>query len=322
MAYGFVKQSGGHIRLYSEIGEGTTVRIYLPRSTGVAVDTRPAPPDRLKHGNEAILVVEDDLKVQSTVVELLSGLGYAVLRANNADQALAIVASGVHIDLLFTDVVMPGVLRSPEMARRAVRILPRLKVLFTSGYTQNAIVHGGRLDPGVELLSKPYSREQLASKVRQVLGNSDALAGQSGPGGARPGDAHVSAGDGDGLHILVVDDDVASLDATCELLMLIGMGPHPAASAAQALNTLDRNDFDVLFTDVVMPDMSGTELARRASAIRPELRITFASGRAVPENEALGFEWSALRKPFTIEQLRVALVPADRPQASRRADEG
>jgi CheY-like chemotaxis protein len=89
MAYGFVKQSGGHIRLYSEIGEGTTVRIYLPRSTGVAVETRAATPAGLKHGNETILVVEDDLKVQSTVVDLLSGLGYAVLKANDADQALA-----------------------------------------------------------------------------------------------------------------------------------------------------------------------------------------------------------------------------------------
>ncbi|MDR7009661.1 hybrid sensor histidine kinase/response regulator [Paraburkholderia strydomiana] len=307
MAYGFVKQSGGHIRLYSEIGEGTTVRIYLPRSTGVAVDTRPGTPGRLKHGTETILVVEDDLKVQSTAVELLSGLGYAVLKANNADQALAIVASGVHIDLLFTDVVMPGVLRSPEMARRAVQILPGLKVLFTSGYTQNAIVHGGRLDPGVELLSKPYSRQQLASKVRQVLDSSDAKADESSPGHASPGDAQVSAGDGNGLRILVVDDDVAALEATCELLTLIGMRPQPAASAAQALTTLAGNDFDVLFTDVVMPDMSGTELARRASAVRPELRVIFASGNAVPEKEAFGFEWSALGKPFTLDQLRAAL---------------
>jgi len=323
MAYGFVKQSGGHIRLYSEIGEGTTIRIYLPRSTGVAVDTRSATPGRLKHGTETILVVEDDLKVQSTVVELLSGLGYAVLKANNADQALTIAASGVHIDLLFTDVVMPGVLRSPEMARRAVQMLPGLKVLFTSGYTQNAIVHGGRLDPGVELLSKPYSRQQLASKVRQVLGNSDAKADESAPGHARSGEAPVSAegGDADGLRILVADDDVASLDATCELLMLIGMRPQPAASAAQALNILDGNDFDVLFTDVVMPDMSGTELARRASAIRPRLTIIFASGNAVPQDEAHGFEWSALRKPFTLDQLRAALQPAEKRQAARPASD-
>ncbi|MGY6156306.1 response regulator [Paraburkholderia graminis] len=208
------------------------------------------------------------------------------------------------------------------MARRAVQILPGLKVLFTSGYTQNAILHGGGLDSGVELLSKPYSRQQLAAEVRQVLGNSNGDASESGPGGARPGDTHLSAGGGNGLPILVVDDDVASLDATCELLMLIGMRPQPAASAAQALNALGGNDFDVLFTHVVMPDMSGTELARRASAIRPELRIVFASGNAVPHDEALGFEWSAVRKPFTLDQLRVALQPADGRQASRPAGDG
>ena len=310
MAYGFVKQSGGHIRLYSEIGEGTTVRIYLPRSTGAAVEMRAAKPGGLKHGNETILVVEDDPKVQSTVVELLSGLGYAVLKANNAEQALTVVASGVHIDLMFTDVVMPGALRSPDMARRAVQILPGLKVLFTSGYTQNAIVHGGRLDAGVELLSKPYSRLQLAAKVRQVLGSNDAEADQAGAARTRPGDGPGRTANGEGLRILVVDDDAASLDATCELLMLIGMRPQPASSAEQALNALDGNDFDVLFTDVVMPDMSGIELARRVLVGRPELRIIFASGNAVPDHERFGFEWSALRKPFTLEQLRVALQPA------------
>ncbi|CAL8480645.1 PAS domain S-box protein [Caballeronia sp. S22] len=320
MAYGFVKQSGGHIRLYSEIGEGTTVRIYLPRSAGAAVETRTATPGSLRHGNETILVVEDDLRVQSTVVELLSGLGYAVLKANDAEQALAVVASGVHIDLLFTDVVMPGLLRSSEMARRAVEMLPGLKVLFTSGYTQNAIVHGGRLDPGVELLSKPYSRQQLADKVRQVLGTSDVEASEASAGNTCAGDGLGPTGEEDGLRILVVEDDAASLDATCELLMLIGMRPHRAASAAQALNALDGNDFDILFTDVVMPDMSGTELARRAFATRPELRIIFASGNAVPDDESFGYEWAALRKPFTLDQLRMALQPVSRPagEPSRR----
>jgi CheY-like chemotaxis protein len=306
MAYGFVKQSGGHIRLYSEIGEGTTVRVYLPRSTSAAVETSRSTAGVLRHGNETILVVEDDLKVQSTVVELLTGLGYAVLKANDAEQALTVVASGVHIDLLFTDVVMPGALRSPEMVRRAVRMLPGLKVLFTSGYTQNAIVHGGRLDPGVELLSKPYSRQQLAVKVRQVLGNSDTIeiephrADGDSDDGAAPA---ASAGD---LRILVVEDDAASLDATCELLKLIGMSPQPADSAAMALSALEADGFDVLLTDIVMPDMPGTELARRAVSIRPELRVIFASGNAVPAHEKFPFSWSALRKPYTVDQLRAA----------------
>ena len=120
-----------------------------------------------------MLVVEDDEDVRATVVDMLSGLGYRVLKARDADSALAIVESGAAIDLLFTDVVMPGKLRSPELARRAKERLPRLAVLFTSGYTENAIVHGGRLDEGIELLSKPHSREALARKIRHVLRNSE-----------------------------------------------------------------------------------------------------------------------------------------------------
>ncbi|HEX7907648.1 MAG TPA: response regulator, partial [Paraburkholderia sp.] len=271
----------------------------------------------LKHGNETILVVEDDLKVQSTVVELLTGLGYAVLKANDAEQALTVISSGVHIDLLFTDVVMPGALRSPEMARRAVEILPGLKVLFTSGYTQNAIVHGGRLDPGVELLSKPYSRQQLAFKVRQVLGNSDTDAIEAGAAGTHPGDGAGSVWHPESLRLLVVEDDAASLDAVCELLMLIGISPQRAENAAAALNAIEAHDFDILFTDVVMPDMAGIELAQRAFAIRPGLRIIFASGNAIPDHEQFPFSWSALRKPYTLDQLRVALQSGNTPRPEK-----
>lgn len=110
-------------------------------------------------------------EVRATVIELLTDLGYRVLRASDAQLGLAVIDSGVAIDLLFTDVVMPGPLRSPELARKAKERLPNIAVLFTSGYTDNAIVHGGRLDEGIELLSKPYTREALARKVRYVLGN-------------------------------------------------------------------------------------------------------------------------------------------------------
>ncbi|MGN6263584.1 MAG: PAS domain S-box protein [Ralstonia sp.] len=307
MAYGFVKQSGGHIRLYSEVEEGTTVRVYLPRSTGTAVEPSRLKASGLKHGNETILVVEDDAKVRETVVDLLGGLGYAVLKANNAEQALAVVESGVHIDMLFTDVVMPGALRSPEMVRRAVQTLPALKVLYTSGYTQNAIVHGGRLDPGVELLSKPYSRQQLAFKIRQVLGNDgvDATAAEE----------DVTQFDPDAgavweparLRILVVEDDASLRGAVCELLTLIGITPQQAASGAQALAALRAGSFDVLFTDIVMPDMSGIELAQRAFAQHPELRVVFASGNPIPNHDRFAFKWTALRKPYTLDQLQQAL---------------
>lgn len=170
MVYGFVKQSGGHVKLHSELGHGTTVKLYMPRvrkrEEVLVASHQPVP---ASGGSETILVAEDDADVQATVVELLSELGYTVLRANDAQSALNVIESGMAVDLLFTDVVMPGTLKSPELARLARARLPELAVLFTSGYTENAIVHDGRLDAGVELLSKPYSREQLARKVRTVI---------------------------------------------------------------------------------------------------------------------------------------------------------
>ncbi|WP_255631804.1 response regulator, partial [Caballeronia sp. dw_19] len=188
-------------------------------------------------GRETILVVEDDARVQSTVVAMLTALSYSVLKADDAGQALTVIRSGVHIDLLFTDVVMPGALRSPEMARQATQLRLHLKVLFTSGYTQNAIVHGGRLDAGVELLSKPYSREELAHKLRDSLGT---------PGGTIPATADGSdAAQADGapllikaLRVLVIEDDAASLDAVCETLQMLGHGPAKAANATQAIERL------------------------------------------------------------------------------------
>ena len=169
MVYGFVKQSGGHIRIYSEPGGGTTVKLYLPRaheSEDVLASTKAVEADG---GSETILVAEDDAEVRATVVETLRDLGYRVLTAHDATSALSVIESGVAIDILFTDVVMPGALKSPELARKAKERLPGIVVLFTSGYTENAIVHGGRLDANVELLSKPYSREALALKLREML---------------------------------------------------------------------------------------------------------------------------------------------------------
>jgi PAS domain S-box-containing protein len=169
MVYGFVKQSRGHVKIYSEPGHGTTVKVYMPRS--LDSEDKVLPPDTgdVIGGTETILVAEDDDQVRSTAVETLRELGYQVLSAHDAEAALAVVRSGIKIDLLFTDVVMPGSIRSPDMVRMACDLLPGLAVIFTSGYTRNAIVHGGRLDPGVELLPKPYSREDLGRRVRRAL---------------------------------------------------------------------------------------------------------------------------------------------------------
>ncbi|MGZ9127322.1 MAG: PAS domain-containing protein, partial [Candidatus Binatia bacterium] len=171
MVYGFVKQSGGHVAIYSELGHGTTIKLYLPRSFETEDEVAVTDAVAISGGTETILVAEDDEGVRTTVVEMLRDLGYSVLKASDAASALVIIESGVPIDLLFTDVVMPGPLRSPDLARKARERLPNLGVLFTSGYTENAIVHGGRLDAGVELLGKPYTKEALSRKIRHVLAN-------------------------------------------------------------------------------------------------------------------------------------------------------
>jgi len=170
MVYGFVKQSNGHVSIYSEPGEGTTVKIYLPR-TGEASERRPDPAGAaLIGGHEAILVVEDDAPVREHATAQLELLGYAVTSVEDAAQALAHLDRGAPFDLLLTDVILPGGMNGRELAEEVRRRRPGTKVLYTSGYTESAIVHQGRLDPGVLLLAKPYRRTDLARLVRQALG--------------------------------------------------------------------------------------------------------------------------------------------------------
>jgi PAS domain S-box-containing protein len=175
MVYGFIKQSGGHIRVYSEVGHGTSVKIYLPRYHGpVVANDRDAPgeaPRQPPGGNhETVLVCEDDEKVRAYAVEVLTELGYRVVEASNGAAALdALEQAAPPVDLLFTDVVLPGGMTGADVAREASVRRPDLKILFATGYARNAIFHHGRLDPGVELLTKPFTYAELAGKVRDVL---------------------------------------------------------------------------------------------------------------------------------------------------------
>jgi signal transduction histidine kinase/CheY-like chemotaxis protein len=170
MVYGFVKQSNGHIKIYSEESHGTTVKLYLPAAAGV--------PDALaaetgisggEYGDESILIVEDDALVREYVVTQISRFGYHTMAAGNAAEALAIIDGPERFDLLFTDVIMPGGLNGRQLATEAQKRRPELKVLYTSGYTENAIVHHGRLDAGVLLLPKPYLSSDLARMIRTAL---------------------------------------------------------------------------------------------------------------------------------------------------------
>jgi len=170
MVYGFIKQSGGHISIYSEQGHGTTVKMFLPRSTAMHVpEVAATGAFRVLHGMERILLVEDNEQVRRFAAANLESLGYTVLQAANGHDALEVLATHEDVDLLFTDMVMPGGMSGRQLADAARERWPRLKVLFTSGYTEDGIVHHGRLDPGVQLLSKPYRRSELARRIRTLL---------------------------------------------------------------------------------------------------------------------------------------------------------
>ncbi|SFE96367.1 PAS domain S-box-containing protein [Sulfitobacter brevis] len=320
MVYGFVKQSGGHIKIYSEEGQGTTVRVYLPRTRKEEEIEQILPAATTPPGQgEIILIVEDDAAVRETVVDLLRDLGYSVLTAENADNAMAIINSGLKIDLLFTDVVMPGALRSPELARMAKERLPHLGVLFTSGYTQNAIVHAGRLDDGVELLSKPYTRERLAQKIHEILDRQtlacapDMPANEEGSSSADSAKRDATAG----LQVLLVEDDVLIRMATADMLSDMGHEVTEAGDIAEAKACLGECNFDILLTDLGLPDGSGMDLIRHTTAQFPDTAIIVASGADPQEyidDKEVGPRLTSLTKPYdqaTLEiALRKSLVPA------------
>jgi CheY-like chemotaxis protein len=178
MIYGFAKQSGGHVKIYSEEGHGTTVRLYLPSAGREAeAEGRPAGPideAQLLGQGELILVVEDDNDVRAVVLRHLDDLGYRTLTAENADRAIAILEGDEPVVLMFTDVVMPGKITCQELMKKARELRPGLPVLLTSGFSEAAVQGGLFPDDGTELLSKPYRRQDLAVKIRGILQRADA----------------------------------------------------------------------------------------------------------------------------------------------------
>jgi PAS domain S-box-containing protein len=350
MVFGFVRQSGGHTLIDSEVGRGTTVSLFFPRccepETAEAVDQTAAPVG----GGETILVVEDDADVRLTAVEMLAQLGYKVLTASSGDAALEFIDSDVPIDLLFTDVVMPGQVKSVELAQRAAARSPTVPTLFTSGYTRDEIVHHGKLDAGITLLSKPYRRDDLARKLRSVLraevaglgdgkiapcvphtaydpaGTPEASDPRESPHEPRPaGEASLANAPtgslvdsmasplarqpGTPAHVLLVEDDADSRDALSDLLGALGLDCTAVASAEEALPLVPTQRFDILFTDLTLPGMSGDNLARAVLRQQPDIRVLLVSGygpRAeigdtIPGARLLG-------KPLDIAELRRELA--------------
>jgi PAS domain S-box-containing protein len=280
MVYGFVKQSNGHVQVYSEPGQGTTVRIYLPRTRQAVVRAVAQPTSNAARG-EVVLVVEDEAGVRQAACAILNELGYRTLDADGPIAALGLLGGEEPVDLLFTDVVMPGDMKTPDFVRRARQLRPGLAVLYASGYTENAIIHHGRLDEGVLLLSKPYGREDLARKAALALRR------------VRPA-------------VLVVEDEALVREATVQMIADLGFEPLSAPDGPSAIEIL-RSDVrvDVLFTDLGLPGMRGDALATQARALRPDLRVVIASGYSGDLSEVDGAK--RLDKPYDRAALAAAL---------------
>jgi len=353
MVFGFARQSGGHVSIDSSVGRGTTVSLLFPRccepETPESVDGTAT---SIGGDGETILVVEDDADVRLTAVEMLAQLGYKVLIASNGDAALEFIDSDVPIDLLFTDVVMPGRLKSVELAQRAAARTPPVPTLFTSGYTRDEIVHHGKLDAGVRLLSKPYRRDDLANMVRSVLRASarhalnvadacdgriaacvpPAAYGGTALSGHASGSVSESAADStrepsiqrqprapnETARVLFVEDDDESRDAFGELLGALGLDCTAVASAEEALPLAAAQHFDVLLTDLTLPGMSGDALAREVRRVQPEIRVLLVSGygRSAQIGEPIA-GMRLLGKPLDIALLRQELAQwLDRTEAA------
>ncbi|MCD2519696.1 response regulator [Massilia sp. G4R7] len=296
MVYGFVKQSGGEIKVRSTPGEGTAIAIFLPRAAGQVQAEDAVADSTIPGGVETILVVDDDHAVMATTTEMLAGLGYQVLRAGNGQEALAILGSGLNVDLLFTDISMPGAVDCASLVRQCRALSPRTAIMLASGQLPDA-----SFDEELDLLPKPYNREQLARAVRTQLGA---------PAAIRP--AHAPAPmaiEANGGHrILVVEDDPDTRELACELLAALGHAASGSASAEQALALLKEHEIDILFTDLNLPGLSGIELANRAMASQPALKVILASGDGHSSRIPLASGMAVLPKPYDLPQLELSIA--------------
>ena len=289
--YGFVKQSRGHVQIYSEEGEGTTVKIYLPRHHSDAAEAEEEPVRTVARGrkSEMILVVEDDEDVRNYSSESLRELGYTVLEARNARMALQMLERHPEVAVIFTDIGLPGGMNGRQLCEEARKLRPTLKVLFTSGYARNAIVHDGRLDPGVELLTKPFTQAALGEKLRDII------------------DAKSTP-----ARVLVVEDETLIQMLATEYLEECGIKVDTAGSASEALNKLRLipGGVDALVVDMGLPDRKGDVLVQEVRSIYPTLPIVIASGQGREELRKLFKDMASITfvsKPYSSEELKTAI---------------
>lgn len=313
MAYGFVRQSNGQIDIASKPGEGTRIDIYLPRSLR-KVEQRPTAARRQPdEGSGTVLVVEDDDAVRQAAADMLSGLGYVVLQAPDAMAAWDVLRQGVHVDVIFADVVTPGPLRTLELAQRALELNEDIDVLYTSGYPESALQDLVSAGGGVNLLVKPYSQEELAARIRHLIRNRQQRA-MLRDATLAPADLPDAGADGllsrfGALRILLVEDSPDTLHATTDLLEMLGHQVTPVASAEEALQALAQDSFDVMCSDIELPGMSGRELARRVRRDYPQVGIVFASGYGTRAGTSQ-VDAVILPKPYQVADLENALETA------------
>jgi PAS domain S-box-containing protein len=290
--YGFVKQSGGHVKLYSEVGQGTTVKIYLPRMSRHADEEQETPqtlpPTGDKH--EVVLVVEDDDDVRLFTTESLRELGFTVVQAHDAPSALKLLEIRPEVQLIFTDVGLPG-MNGAQLVAAARALRPDIKVLFTTGYARNAIVHQGRLDPGIELITKPFTRLQLASRIRDVL--------------------DVPTTSTRKPIALVIEDEALVRMFVIDQLNDLGFDVIEAATAAEGLRAVrNHQHLGVAIVDRGLPDRDGIDVVAELRSQLPALPVIVASGYGdLPDDEALRNDAyiRVMSKPYDVDALTTAL---------------
>ncbi|WP_313705303.1 response regulator [Massilia sp.] len=304
MVYGFVKQSGGEVRIDSRPGAGTTIRIYLPRALREEAEDGLSDAPEAAGAGETILFVDDDPAVLATSVELLAGLGYRVLAASDGEQALALLGAGPVV-LLLAGLSMPGRVDCAALVARCRAVAPRTRILLTSGQLPDTRIAGA-----ADLLAKPYSRMQLARAVRTQLGAAAAPAPSLPAAAAEPPAPKADAGADTARRILVVEDDPDTRALACELLCALGHDASGSASAEDALARLRDHPVDVLFTDLNLPGMTGIELAARASAAWPALKVVLASGEGKSVVLPAGSGIVLLPKPYDLLDLEHSIAGA------------
>lgn len=302
MVYGFVRQSNGHIRIDSAIGQGTSIKLYLPRTEDPVVEAS-ADPVSAVSGSERILVVEDSEDVRRAVVDMLQGWGYRVEAAEDPDVAAAILERDSAFDLLFTDIVMPGTITAVELAQLAQRLKPGIAVLLTSGFARDLIPDHTR--SGYPMIAKPYTSEALSAKLRSVLASRRPVLAPPAIVSAEEF-APLSAAEGRAKRVLLVEDEVLLRMSTTDMLERLGCSVDGVGSGEAALELLAREGgYDLLVTDVGLPGMSGEELAVKVRQQYPTLPVVIASGYGRPGLQGEGVQF--ISKPYSSVDLQQAL---------------